>query len=174
MQMAAGMDTGPMYLKAVCPIEQNDTAQVLHDKLAVLGAATLLETIGILSDGSAKLEDQDESLVTYAAKITKEEAAINWQESAIVIQRKICAFNPAPVCHTELFEKKVRVWEAEVIDSHTDRKAGEIVKATREGIDVATGEGLLRIKILQMPGKRQITVADFVNGNAALLADFIT
>lgn len=176
MQMAAGTDTGPMYLKAACSIENKDTAQVLHDKLAVLGAEALLETITALSSGSARLENQDESLVTYAAKITKEEAAINWQESAIEIQRKVCAFNPAPVCHTELFEKKVRVWEAEVIDSHTisktDKPAGEIVKASHEGIDIATGEQLLRIKVLQMPGKRQIAVADFVNGNKDLLAEY--
>ena len=177
MQMAAGMDTGPMYLKAACAIEKNDTAQVLHDKLANLGAETLLETVVALSAGSAKLEEQDESLVTYAAKITKEEATINWQELAVVIQRKVCAFNPAPVCHTELFDKKVRIWEAEVINSNSDlnsnKKAGEIVKASREGIDVVTGEGLLRIKVLQMPGKRRIDVADFVNGNADLLAKYV-
>ncbi len=177
MQMAAGMDTGPMYLKAACPIEQNATAQVLHDKLADLGAETLLETVTTLSAGSAKLEDQDESLVTYAAKITKEEATINWQEPAVVIQRKVCAFNPTPVCHTELFDKKVRIWEAEVINSDSDlnsgKKAGEIVKTSREGIDVATGEGLLRIKVLQMAGKRRIDVADFVNGNVDLLAKYV-
>ena len=173
MQMAAGLDSGPMYLKAACPIEKNDTAQVLHDKLADLGAEALLETISALSTGSMKPKDQDESLVTYAEKITKAKAAINWQESAIEIQRKVCAFNPVPVSHTELFEKKVRIWEVEVIDSSSDKKAGEIVKTSREGIDIATGEGLLRIKVLQMPGKRQIAVADFVNGNADLLAKFV-
>ncbi len=169
MQMAAGMDTGPMYLKVACPIDQNDNAQILHDKLADLGARALLETITALSTGSAKLEEQDENLVTYAAKITKEEATVNWQEPAIEIQRKVCAFNPAPVCHTELFEKKVRIWEAEVIDSNTNKEAGEIEKISREGIDVATGKGLLRIKVLQMPGKRRVDVADFVNGNPGLI-----
>ncbi len=176
MQMAAGLDSGSMYLKASCQIEKSDTAQLLHDKLANLGAQSLLETVDALSAGTANLEDQNESLVTYAAKITKAEAAINWQESAVEIQRKICAFNPAPVCHTELFEKNVRIWEAEVIDSDSPKidKLGSIYKITREGIDIFTGKDLLRIKVLQMPGKRKITVADFVNGNAELLADLVT
>ena len=177
MQMAAGLDSGPMYMKATCSIEKNDTAQILHDKLADLGAESLLKTLVAISAGSASLEEQDETQVTYAAKITKAEAAINWQESAVVIQRKICAFNPAPVCHTELFEKNVRIWEAEVIDSDSGQNsgqnlgmsAGEIVKVSREGVDVATGEELLRIKVLQMPGKRKIAVNDFVNGNPDLV-----
>ena len=177
MQMAAGLDSGLMYMKATCAIEKNDTAQILHDKLADLGAESLLKTLVAISAGSASLEEQDETQVTYAAKITKAEAAINWQESAVVIQRKICAFNPAPVCHTELFEKNVRIWEAEVIDSDSGQNsgqnlgmsAGEIVKVSREGVDVATGEELLRIKVLQMPGKRKIAVNDFVNGNPDLV-----
>lgn len=173
MQMAESLDTGPMYSKTECEIESTDTAQILHDKLAELGAKCLQETLEAIANGSATLEIQDESQTTYAAKLTKAEAAIDWTEPASIIQRKIRAFNPVPVSHTELFEKKVRVWEAELIKS-TDQissadSIGSIKNISRDGIDVVTGDGLLRITMLQMPGKRRVAVSDFVNGNPDLI-----
>ncbi len=172
MQMARTLDSGPMYLKSSCSIEASDTAQILHDKLAKLGAKSLFETVSALADGTATAEEQDEELVTYAEKITKTEAAIDWQDSAMAIQRKVRAFNPMPVAHAELFEKNIRVWDATVTapeTSPTEKQPGEIAAISRDGIDVVTGKGLLRITQLQMPGKRQMSVADFVNGNPDLV-----
>lgn len=173
MQMAESLDTGPMYSKTECEIKNTDTAQILHDKLAELGAKCLQETLAVIAEGSATLEIQDESQTTYAAKLSKEEAAIDWAEPASIIQRKIRAFNPVPVAHTELFEKKVRVWEAETIKSDDQISSadsiGSIKNISRDGIDVVTGDGLLRITMLQMPGKRRVAVSDFVNGNPDLI-----
>ncbi len=172
MQMAETLDSGPMYLKKSCAIEKTDTAQTLHDKLADLGAECLLESLPALSNGSTSPEQQDEAQVTYAAKITKAEAEINWQEPAQIIERKIRAFNPFPVCHTELFGGKVRIWAAEVLESDSTlvkKPAGDIINLSRDGLDIATGNGVLRIKSLQMPGKRQVSVSDFVNANPNLI-----
>ncbi len=169
MQMAESLDSGPMYSKTSCNIDQTDTSQTLHDKLANLGAQCLLETLSAIASGSTKLEAQDESQVTYASKLTKAEAEIDWSEPASSIQRKIRAFNPFPVSFTELFDQKVRVWEAEVIQSDHNETTGTINKISRNGIDIVANEGLLRIKTLQLPGKRKVSVSDFLNANPDLV-----
>ncbi|MFK8069086.1 MAG: methionyl-tRNA formyltransferase [Gammaproteobacteria bacterium] len=169
MQMAESLDSGPMYSKTSCNIDQSDTGQTLHDKLANLGAESLLETLSTIADGSAKLVIQDESQVTYASKLTKAEAEIDWDESASNIQRKIRAFNPFPVSFTELFDQKVRVWEAEVMQSNCSGPTGTIKNISHDGIDIVTGQDLLRIKTLQLPGKRKVSVSDFVNANPDLV-----
>ena len=108
---------------------------------------------------------QDESQACYAEKITKSEARIDWTESATNIDRAIRAFNPAPICHTDLQGLALRIWLAEVLESESTCPAGEIVHASKAGIDIATGDGVLRILQLQPQGKRAMSVADFLNGN---------
>lgn len=170
MQVEPALDSGPMYRKEACVIDSQDTAQTLHDKLADLGAASLCLTLTDLATGSAVAEPQDESLVTYAEKITKAEAKINWAESADQIHRKIRAFYPVPVAYADLFEQSVRIWRVERLQQTSTKQAGSIERLTRDGLDIVTGDGkLIRILELQMPGKRRVSIIDFVNGNPKLV-----
>lgn len=174
MHVSLALDSGPMYRKEQCVIEDDDTAQSLHDKLADLGATSLALTLRDLANGTAVAEEQDEDLVTYAEKITKAEAEIDWHESAEVIDRKIRAFTPIPIAYTTLFDQTVRIWQAKRQTGTTQARAGSVVHCSREGLDIATGDGkLIRVLALQMPGKKRIAIADFVNGNPKLIADFV-
>lgn len=173
MQVVEALDSGPMYRTASCPITSHDTAQTLQEKLAISGAHALIQTLNDIAADRAKLERQDESLVTYADKISKTEARINWEAPADVIHRKIRAFNPVPIAHANLFGKEIRIWSADLTNFHTTAVPGTILNLSRDGLDIATGKGVLRITSLQLPGKRRISITDFVNGNPQLVADLI-
>lgn len=173
MQVVEALDSGPMYRIASCPITTDDTAQTLQEKLAISGARALIQTLNDIAADRAKLQKQDEFLVTYAEKISKAEASIDWDAPAEVIHRKIRAFNPVPVAHANLFGKEIRIWAAELTNDHTTAAPGTILNLTRDGLDIATGKGVLRITSLQLPGKRRISVTDFVNGNPQLVADLL-
>ncbi|HEX5394687.1 MAG TPA: methionyl-tRNA formyltransferase [Rhodocyclaceae bacterium] len=160
MQMEAGLDTGPMLIKAVTPITGDDTAATLHDKLAVQGAALIVEALARLSELSAT--PQPEEGVTYAAKIEKAEAPINWALPAAEIARRIRAFNPFPGALATSGETPIKVWRAEpAIGSGTP---GTVLTVSDEGIVVACGEGALRLTELQKPGGKRLPVADFLRG----------
>jgi len=165
MQMEAGLDTGAMFYKLVCPIEANETAGSLHDKLAALGAQALLESLPGIIDGSLQPEIQDDSLTTYAHKLSKAESAINWTKPAIELARQINAFNPWPVAQADMDGKPLRLWQAEVVAESTTQPPGSVVASGSLGIDVATVDGVLRILKLQLPGKRAMSAADFLNAN---------
>jgi methionyl-tRNA formyltransferase len=165
MQMDSGLDTGPILLQKKCPISATDTSGNLHDRLASLGSVCLLEVLDKMISGNLDPVDQDESQACYAEKITKSEAMIDWTESATNIDCAIRAFNPAPICHTELQGLALRIWQAEVLDIESTSPAGEIIHSGKAGIDIATGQGVLRVLQLQPQGKRAMTVADFLNGN---------
>ena len=165
MQMDSGLDTGAILLQKKCPINPTDTSGDLHDRLASLGSECLLEVLETLIASNLDPVKQDESQACYAEKITKSEARIDWTQPAANIDRAIRAFNPAPICHTELQGLALRVWQAEVLESEPTSPAGEIVRCSKAGIDVATGHGVLRILQLQPQGKRAMSVADFLNGN---------
>ena len=165
MRMEEGLDTGPVYLVKRTPITAEDTGGSLHDRLAQLGAEALMEALPGIASGSLEPVPQDDSEATYASKLDKKEAAIDWRRSARQIERQVRAFNPWPVAHTRYENANLRIWEAHAIDGLA-AEPGTVMSATRDGVDVATGEGLLRITRLQMPGKRAMEAADFINAHA--------
>lgn len=165
MQMDVGLDTGPMLLPRACPISDQDTGGSLHDRLAELGAEALMATMPSIADESLEPQIQDDSLATYAGKLEKQEARMDWAQSAELLDRQVRAFNPWPVAQTSLNGEVLRIWEAEPLAGEGG-EPGRILSAGKAGIDVATGAGLLRIKTLQLPGKRAMSAADFLNAHA--------
>jgi methionyl-tRNA formyltransferase len=165
MQMEAGLDTGPMLLTKSCPIEPSDTAALLHDRLSQLGAAALLEALPAIADGSLEPVAQDDSLATYASKLSKDEGRIDWRRPAVELDRQVRAFNPWPVAQTEWQREPLRIWRCEPLLAQEGGSArpGRVVHCSKQGIDVATGVGLLRILELQAPGKRAMTAGEFLN-----------
>lgn len=170
MQMDAGLDTGAMLLKTHCPITSTDTSASLHDKLAEQGGAALLELLPLLAKGEITAETQNEAEATYAAKLTKEEAQLNWQLSAVELDRAVRGYNPRPVAWFKEGEEIIRVWQAEAVAApdalpENSTKPGTLVEVVKDGLIVACGEGWLKITRLQLPGKPQMQVSDLLNGN---------
>mgnify|MGYP000934033548 CR=1 FL=1 len=163
MQMDVGLDTGDMLHKLSCPISAQDTSASLYDKLAELGPQGLLETLTQLANGSTQPEVQDEALVTYAEKLSKEEARIDWSLSAAQLERCIRAFNPWPMSWLEIDEQPVKVWQASVIAETSGAEPGTIVAAGKQGIQIATGNGILNLESLQPAGKKAMSAQDLLN-----------
>jgi methionyl-tRNA formyltransferase len=168
MRMEAGLDTGPMLLSRSIPVDARDNAKSLHDKLAALGALLIEESLQALRLGWLPEVVQPLEGVTYAAKIDKAEAPIQWGRHAEEISRQVRAFNPAPVAETHFDGKQLRIWEAEPIDapalSGPGRPPGSVLTATREGIDVVCGTGVLRILKLQLAGRKPLSAGEFLRG----------
>lgn len=160
MQMDEGLDTGDMLLKHSLPIQADDTSDSLYQKLAESGPRALLETLEKLPEIQA--EKQDEALVTYAEKLSKAEAKIDWNTPAIQLERNIRAFNPWPVAFFEVEQQAVKVWQAE-LHSDVTGTPGTVLKADKQGIMVATAEGALLLKTIQIPGKKAMSAADVLN-----------
>jgi methionyl-tRNA formyltransferase len=175
MLMAAGLDTGPMLLQLPCAIESSDSAGTLQSRLAALGAEALTRMLPHIEAGTAKPQPQPEAGVTYAHKVEKREALIDWRQPALEIARRVRAFNPWPVATSPLKGKRVRVWQSQVLSTEATRAPpGSIVSASADGVDVATGAGLLRLLLLQWPGGRVLTAAEAANGRALLGQRFET
>jgi|TARA_E500000178_G_scaffold39600_3_gene35561 methionyl-tRNA formyltransferase len=176
MQMDAGLDTGDMLLTSSVAIRDDHTTGSLTDELAVLGSDALDTVLSALKHHQARAVQQPDSGVSYAHKISKAEAEIDWSEPANVICRRIAAFNPAPVCFSFLNGQRVKLWLAQVdessrITSNPPSTAGEIVESSKRGIVVNCGDdSRLVIQSLQLPGKSPVSAADALNGNAELLA----
>lgn len=160
MQMEAGLDTGPMLLKRTTPILSQDTGQTLHDRLSVLGAQALIETLDTLD--SLQPEPQPAAGVTYAAKLRKEEAMIDWRHSATDIDRLVRAFNAWPVAETRWEGRQLRVWEAEPKSQSHSSAPGTVVGCSDAGIDVAAGEGVVTLKRVQLAGRKAVSAAEFL------------
>ncbi|BBS89184.1 MULTISPECIES: methionyl-tRNA formyltransferase [Aeromonas] len=163
MQMDVGLDTGAMIRKVSCPIASDETSASLYDKLAELGPQALVDTLDAMAAGDTTAEVQDDALANYAQKLSKEEARIDWSMEAVAIERCIRAFNPWPISWFEVAEQTIKVWQATVIDSDHGQPVGTLLKADKQGIDVATGKGVLRLLTLQPPGKKAMSVPDLLN-----------
>jgi methionyl-tRNA formyltransferase len=155
MQMNAGLDTGPVHLARAMPIGPLETAGALHDRLAVLAAQTLLEALPALLAGTSVPVPQREALATLAPKIAKTEALLDWREPAAQLERRVRAFEPWPVAETRLSDgRRLRVFEAVALAGKPGEPVGTILAAGRAGIDVATGNGVLRLRRIQPPSGR--------------------
>ena len=163
MQMDVGLDTGDMLYKLACPITAEDTSATLYDKLAELGPQGLIETLQQLSQGTVQPHKQDEAFVTYAEKLSKEEARIDWSLSAAQLERCVRAFNPWPMSWFMIDEQPVKVWRASVIASSSKVEPGTIVEVSRAGIQVATSDGILNLESLQPAGKKAMSAQDLLN-----------
>ncbi|WP_076541726.1 methionyl-tRNA formyltransferase [Shewanella sp. UCD-KL21] len=172
MQMDIGLDTGDMLLKTSLKIEDTDTSASLYSKLAEQGPQALIEALEGISDGSLTPEKQDESLANYAEKLSKEEAQIDWTKPAKQLWQEIRAFNPWPASHFEHQGNTIKVWQAsyshDVDSQHANAQAtpGTVLESNKQGVTVATGEGTLQLQVMQLPGKKQMPVADILNSRA--------
>jgi len=163
MQMDVGLDTGDMLYKLSCPITAEDTSATLYDKLAQLGPQGLLATLTQIATGTATPEIQDETQVTYAEKLSKEEALLDWSLPAEQLERCIRAFNPWPMSYFVIEDQPVKVWKASVINSQAKVEPGTIIDANKQGIQVATAEGILNLESLQPAGKKAMNAQDLLN-----------
>ncbi|WP_172148087.1 MULTISPECIES: methionyl-tRNA formyltransferase [Pseudomonas] len=161
MQMEAGLDTGPMLLKVRTPIAADDTGGSLHDRLASLGPQAVIEAIAGLAAGTLQGEVQDDSLATYAHKLNKDEARLDWAHPAVELERLIRAFHPWPICHSTLHGEALKVHAAELGEG--SGVPGSILAADKQGLTVACGQGALRLTRLQLPGGKALDFSDLYN-----------
>lgn len=169
MQMEAGLDTGPVLLAQVTDIGEQETGGQLHDRLAELGAQVLSDGLGLLrADLKPVPWQQPEQGVTYAHKLDKAEARLDWAEPAAALARRVRAFVPWPIAEATLAGERVRIHGAVALEESHDRAPGSLLRASREGIDVACGEGVLRLRVLQREGGKAITAADYLNARRDL------
>ncbi|QCU89319.1 methionyl-tRNA formyltransferase [Thiomicrorhabdus sediminis] len=165
MQMDAGLDTGDMLYKLHTNINADDSAQTLHDRLSTLGCEALLATLRQLETNSLSPEKQDESLVTYAEKLNKAEAEINWQQPAQMIVRKIQAFNPYPVAFTHFEDKPLRIWQARLLNddekSQYQNQAGKVIALSKQGMIIGTADEPLCVSLVQPAVKKAMSAYDF-------------
>jgi len=163
MQMEEGLDTGPMLLVESLPIEAHDTTATLHDKLAVLGGRLIVQALHQLEHGALPATPQPEQGVTYAAKILKEEAALDFSQSAIGLAHKINAFNPFPGAHGNIDGIAIKLWRAQSVVRETSAPAGTVLAANGDGgVLIACGTGVLRIGELQKPGGKRLAPGEFL------------
>ncbi|ELY7544589.1 methionyl-tRNA formyltransferase [Cronobacter turicensis] len=163
MQMDKGLDTGGMLRKLSCPITADDTSASLYDKLAQLGPQGLLATLEDLATGRAVPEKQDDAQATYADKLSKEEARLDWKLSAAQLERCIRAFNPWPVSFFMIDDQPVKVWKASVIHQQSNAAHGTVLDAGKQGIQIATADGILNLEELQPAGKKPMSAQDLLN-----------
>ena len=164
MRIVRKLDAGDMLHKEEYVIQAQDTASDLHDRLAELGAIGLLKVLPDLENGTILAERQDESLVTYAEKLTKIEAVIDWTEDAKTLALKVRGLNAWPVAQTDYQGNVLRIWQAEAILTETSLEPG-VVSLTNKNMDVATGNGFLRLHEVQLPGGKRLSTQAFINAH---------
>ena len=168
MQMDEGLDTGDMLKKVTCPIEATETSASLYAKVAEQAPSVLIETINQLQAGELTAEKQDESLATYAKKLSKTEALIDWNDDAEFMDRCIRAFNPWPISYFEWAGQVIKVHQAKIIATTSSEPAGTIVNVDKQGIQVATGKGIINLEVIQLAGKKAMPVQDVLNSRREL------
>ncbi len=164
MRMEAGLDTGPLLAVREMDIGPQDTAKTLHDELAKLGAGLIVAILDELAQGPVREAPQPSAGITYAEKINKAEALIDWRQEALHICRLVRAFNPWPVAETRLNGAQLRIWDAAMRDSSPGSTPGTVLAAAQDGIDVACGRGVLRISRLQLAGRKPLSAQEFIRG----------
>jgi methionyl-tRNA formyltransferase len=169
MQMDAGLDTGAMLSVSRCEIDSSETSASLHQKLEQLGAPALLHTLAALSNGLAVAVEQDDQLSCYAAKITKQEALVDWSQPAQLLDRQIRAFNPFPAAYTTLGELRIKIWQAEPTKA-TGLTPGQIISTDNAGLLVSCGEQSLLLTEIQLPGKSRMAVSEVLKSRGELFA----
>ena len=169
MQLEEGMDSGPILSQTATSIASTENAGQLHDRLAVDGAKQLIDTLAKLEQGMVTPIVQDHSKATYTKKISKADALIDWQQPAQTIAHQVRAYNPWPIAHTPWQNQPLRIWQASAIDHYCDKPCGQLIAVTKHGIDVNTGNGLLRLEQVQLPGKRPVDIDVFINANQSSL-----
>jgi len=171
MQMDEGLDTGAMRYMERCPISANDTGESLHDRLALLGGEALVAALELLAAGELPSAPQTEADTTYARKLSKDEARLDWSQPAEALARAVRAYNPVPVAFTMLADQVVRVWQARALSETSTVPAGIIIAADREGLRVAAGNGtVLLLETLQLPGGKPLSVLQLLNARRDQLA----
>ena len=169
MQMDAGLDTGDMLKAESLAINAHDTTSTLHDKLAELGARLMVDVLQSAAVGTLSPQRQSEAGVTYAAKIDKREAVMDWAQPAHVLERRVRAFNPAPVASSVINGEVVKFWAAEVVPGRSaDARPGEVLAAGSQGVDICTADATLRVTRLQKAGGRPMDTGDFLRGFSVL------
>ncbi|WP_422507270.1 methionyl-tRNA formyltransferase [Stenotrophomonas sp. GZD-301] len=169
MQMEAGLDTGPVLLRQHTPIAAGELGGQLHDRLAELGAQVLSDGLGLLRAGIKPIaQPQPEAGVTYAHKLDKAEARLDWAQDAQQLERTVRAFNPWPIAEAQLAGERVRIHGAVALPDNQGKAPGTLLAAAREGIDIACGQGALRLRVLQREGGKAITAADYLNARRDL------
>ena len=163
MAMTAGLDCGPVYAEEAVAIGADETAGELHDRLAVLGGKLLVRHFAAIVAGTLQAEEQDDASATYAGKISKQDARLDWQQPADVLHRQVRAYNPVPGAFFMLDDTPVKCWRASVVGGSDDATPGQVLAAERDGIVVACGNGALRLESLQRPGKRPVTAREFAS-----------
>nr|SPS06892.1 10-formyltetrahydrofolate:L-methionyl-tRNA(fMet) N-formyltransferase [Candidatus Nitrotoga fabula] len=163
MQMDEGLDTGDMLLQKSCVITTLDTAQTLGDKLAKLGADAIVETLRLLPQGELMAVPQNDAEATYAVKITKAEALINWSESSMQIMRAVRAYNPFPVAYSFFNAVPVKIWQASICQG-PEGEAGTVLEIDQNGIVVACGQGAIRLVVLQRQNAKALSAEQFMRG----------
>ena len=174
MQMDKGLDTGDMILTAECAIEKTDTSASLYEKLAQLGPKALIDTLTLMSSNEHKATRQDNTLATYAHKLDKSEAEMNWLLTADELDRKVRAYNPWPVaqftfsqgCTEKVKQHRIRIWQATIQPHTTTEPAGTIIASDKHGIVVATKTGAICLEVLQLPNKKPLPVQDILNSRS--------
>jgi methionyl-tRNA formyltransferase len=164
MQMDAGLDTGDMLLAERLPIAPDDSTGSLHDRLADLGAGLVVQALDAAAHGRLAPVPQPQDGVTYAHKIDKAEALVDWQQPAAVLERRLRAFDPAPGLVAALQGERLKLWRGEVLAGAAPAEPGTVVAASSPGVDVATGDGVLRLTQLQRPGGRRLPAAEVLRG----------
>lgn len=166
MKVVKKLDAGDMLYKAECPITADATSSSLHDQLAQMGAEGLVKVVDQIANGSLQAEPQDEALVTYAHKLEKQESNLDWQHSAVDLDRQVRGLNAWPVAQTLYQGQVLRVWRSQALDKAAEQAPGT-VNCAEHALDVATGDGVLRLLEVQLPGGKRIAGKDFMNAHPA-------